>query len=143
MAQLLIAFAILGILLWLVRALVVFPAYIVSSSMSPTLEKGDIVLVNRLCLRMGRSLKRGDIVVFKGRDGHRTVKRVAGLAGDKMQTFDGLCIVPRGHFFLRGDKADNSLDSRVYGAVSSADIIGVVVKFLGNIHDEKCTTQIG
>ena len=141
MTILLATAALLGVLIWLVRALVVFPAYIVSNSMSPTLEKGDIVLVNRLCLRMGRQLQRGDVVVFKGKDGRRTVKRVVGLPGDKMTTFDGLCIVPRGHFFLKGDNW-NSMDSRVYGAIAGADILGIVTKFLGNIHDEKRTTQL-
>ena len=130
-------------LLWLIRAWVVFPAYIVSDSMSPTLEKGDVVLVNRLCLRMGRQIKRGDIVVFKGSDGRNTVKRVAGMPGDKMRTFDGLCIVPRGHFFLCGDKGGNSLDSRIYGAVDGTSIVGVVVTYLGNIHNDKRTTQLG
>jgi signal peptidase I len=138
-----IILAAIAALLWLIRAWVIFPAYIVSDSMSPTLEKGDIVLVNRLCLRTGRSIKRGDVVVFKAADGRRTVKRVAGLPGDKMRTFDGLCIVPRGKLFLFGDKGGNSLDSRVYGAVDGASIIGVVVTYLGNIHNDKRTTQLG
>jgi signal peptidase I len=50
------------------NAFVVQPFLIPSSSMTPTLEVGDRVLVNKLAYRIGNSPQRGDVVVFDGRD---------------------------------------------------------------------------
>lgn len=55
------------IVLLLVSAFVVQPYAIPSSSMAPTLQVGDRVLVNKLAYRFGGRPERGDVVVFDGR----------------------------------------------------------------------------
>lgn len=78
-----------------VRGFLYEPFIIPSSSMKPGLQIGDIVLVNKyeLGLRMpitnskittGRTVKRGDVVVFKYPDNPKIsyIKRVIGVPGD-------------------------------------------------------------
>lgn len=56
----------LGTILLLVSAFVVQPFRIPSSSMAPTLEVGDRILVNKLAYQFGNHPGRGDVVVFDG-----------------------------------------------------------------------------
>jgi len=63
--------------------------------------------------------------------GERVVKRVVGLAGDWVQEGgeDGqsCVLVPQGHCYLSGDNEPYSLDSRHYGPVPLALLVGKVV----------------
>ncbi|MGW8380733.1 signal peptidase I [Streptomyces sp. ODS28] len=109
--------ALLAVIL-LVSAFVVQPFQIPSSSMTPTLEVGDRVLVNKLTYRFGNHPERGDVVVFDGTgsfvvEGERNgnpvsallreagaavglarpsgtdyVKRVIGVGGDRVRCCD-------------------------------------------------------
>jgi signal peptidase I len=68
--------------------------YIPSESMTPTLQVGDRVLVNKLSYRL-HDVNRGDIVVFEAPEGQGTsavkdlVKRVIGLPGERVEFGDG------------------------------------------------------
>jgi signal peptidase I len=79
---------------FLVRTFVFQTFYIPSSSMNPTLWKGDRVVVNKLSVEFG-TINIGDIVVFKapsdvardcGDPVTDLVKRVIGLPGDRLNT---------------------------------------------------------
>lgn len=122
-------------------------------SMSPTLEAGDICLVNRLAYDLGTP-ERFDVVVFEREDtGQQNVKRVVGLPGDKLQIVSGSVYIndqrledPRigvlslpglaetpvtlgeEEYFLLGDNGDSSEDSRFIniGNVRLENIIGKV-----------------
>ena len=68
--------------------------YIPSESMTPTLQVGDRVLVNKLSYKL-HDVNRGDIVVFKAPDGEGAagvkdlVKRVIGLPGETIELREG------------------------------------------------------
>ncbi|GAA0927944.1 signal peptidase I [Nonomuraea longicatena] len=68
----------------LLQAFVVGSFYIPSESMQNTLQINDRVFVNKLA---GKP-ERGDVVVFKGWEGQDTIKRVIGVAGDKVVCCD-------------------------------------------------------
>ncbi|MEA5456551.1 signal peptidase I [Sinomonas sp. JGH33] len=114
-----------AVLVWgIVRALIVDVYYIPSGSMEPLLKPGDRIAVSRTAFA-GRSVARGDVVVFDGRGSlaplesgrgwlgdavwgvgewlgvvpNETVyvKRVVGVAGDHVA-----CCTPDGHLTVNG-----------------------------------------
>jgi signal peptidase I len=152
-----------------VKAWVVNPYRIPSSSMEPTLHCAlpgsgcearfsDRVLACRFCFRFW-SPKRGDIVVFHTPSlaevrcgaGGTFVKRLIGLPGDRWEeragyvyingkrldepyvkasrrdnrTISAIKIQP-GHYFMMGDNRSSSCDSRAWGTVPHANLIGKV-----------------
>ena len=171
------------------RSFLYEPFQIPSSSMVPTLQVGDYILVNKyrygLRLPVTRtkiwdmaSPQRGDVMVFypPHANDQYYIKRVIGIPGDRVQyrnkqlTVNGEAIprewlvdaegtarmqigleTPRGdrahpvqvdrmrpardffvvvrpgHYFMMGDNRDNSSDSRVWGQVPEADIVGEAV----------------
>jgi signal peptidase I len=160
-----------------IRALAFEPFEVASDSMLPTLEAGDRLFVNKLAVP-----RRGDVVVFE-HAGERYVKRVVGLAGERVELRAGrvlvngvaadewrtgtlrvdargralsgvreqlgavehallddperqragcAAVVPADHFFVLGDNRDHSADSRDFGSIPRAEIVGVVASWLGN-----------
>jgi signal peptidase I len=82
------------------------PFQIPSSSMRPTLNVGDRVLVDKLAYRFGAQPKRGDVVVFDG-SGYfgdaDYVKRVVGVGGDHV-----VCCDDQGRIAVNGQSVDES-----------------------------------
>ena len=126
---------------------------IVGSSMSPTLQEDDIVILNKFIYRF-KDIKRGDIVSFKYDDSKYLVKRVIGLPGEtikitnnkiyigdlilkesyindvEIEDFDltslGYDKIPDDYYFVMGDNRSNSKDSREIGLIPKKSIIGKV-----------------
>ena len=101
-----------------------------------------------------REPKRGEIVVFRSLEqpGTDLVKRFVGMPGDTIEVRDGALwvngkkqdepyvkepmsalehfgpiVVPPDHFFAMGDNRNDSYDSRYFGPVPRANVIGVPV----------------
>jgi signal peptidase I len=139
-----------------VQAYAVKPYRIPSESMAPTLQVGDQVIVNRFSHHLGAQPGRGDIVVFHPPTAtdETFIKRVVGVAGDRIAVRDGRVVrdgepqrepyarpcgdaaacntprpvsVPDGHVYVLGDNRGASQDSRVWGSVPVADVIGEAV----------------
>ncbi len=119
-------------------------------SMTNTLQHGDnLIMISRFY-----QLDRGDVVVINYREGEPLIKRVIGMAGDEINiddkgqvyvngvplnepyTRDGITslmeadmpyTVPQGAIYAMGDNRLESLDSRMLGAFSTDDVLGVAV----------------
>jgi signal peptidase I len=125
---------------------------IAGQSMSPLMESGDVVLMNRLIYDIG-SPRRGDVVVFEREDHKQNVKRVMGVPGDVVRIQGGWLYINgvryedetlgavmlagiaespvelgEGEYFLLGDNRDCSEDSRFanIGNVKEEQILGKV-----------------
>jgi signal peptidase I len=133
-----IAFAVLGLR----------PGQVSGYSMEPGIESDEYVLINALAYRFGPP-KRGDIVAFRHERTGPSVylKRVIGLPGDRIAiarggvTVNGAPLaepyvrfaddrtyadvtVPPGAYYVLGDNRPRSDDSRAWGFVPAADIVG-------------------
>jgi signal peptidase I len=120
-------------------------------SMEPRIHSGELVLINTLAYRVG-GFARGDIVAFR----HDSptpmtyLKRVVGLPGDHISIDRGSVridgkpldegyvryrdvrssppvVVPPGGLYVLGDNRANSDDSRNWGILPAADVIGKAI----------------
>lgn len=88
-ADLVMSVAVIFGVAWFVRTMVISPFYVEGSSMVPTLEDGDFLIVNKLGFHFWDP-ERGDTVIFRPPDqpGIFYVKRVIGLPGETL-SFEG------------------------------------------------------
>ncbi|MCI8706231.1 signal peptidase I [Lachnospiraceae bacterium JLR.KK009] len=131
-----------------------FRISVVGPSMSPTLENGERILVNRIGYKLFDP-KRNDLVVFlpNGNEkAHYYIKRVIALPGDRVQIKDGIVyingepfeekaevsaienpllaedeiVIGKDEYFVLGDNRNNSEDSRYasIGNVKKEHIVG-------------------
>ncbi len=81
-----------------VKTFLIQAFYIPSTSMTPTLEVGDRVLVNKVSFDID-DVNRGDIIVFRRPDDWRAgdiddlIKRVIGLPGETVSWVDGQVLI--------------------------------------------------
>jgi signal peptidase I len=138
------------ILALIIRQFAFQTSEVLSGSMIPTLLVNDRVIVNKIVYRYYGDLKRGEVVLFKStitpqRD---FIKRLIGLPGEEVKVRNGIVLingkaidqskwnlnwdrsnfgpykVPAGSYFFLGDNRPDSYDSRFWGAVPKANIIG-------------------
>lgn len=126
----------------LLKAFIVDSRVVPSSSMHPTIQISDRVVVSKLSYIFDRSPQRGDIVVFDPpaelNEKYDLIKRVIGLPGDTVEVYGGLVYindepllnesyileqpayqfgpvtVPEGHYLMLGDNRNGSNDGHVW-----------------------------
>jgi signal peptidase I len=126
------------------------------SSMQPTIEDQNKMIVN-LSYYEQNPVKRGDIIVFNVEENISFIKRVVGLPNETIQIKDGTIYnngqpingkyvfsdigpgempdsvkIGENEYFVIGDNAPNSRDSREFGAIKKEDIVGKVVEIKSN-----------
>ena len=83
--------------------------YVPTESMEPTLKRGSYIIGCRIY----SSLETGDIIIFR-HDGKLLVKRIAAVSGDTVEKDGTSMTVPEDCYYVLGDNADNSCDSRYW-----------------------------
>lgn len=142
-----------------IRTLVAEARYIPSSSMEPTLEINDRLIIEKISYRF-KTPQRGDVVVFSPTDKLKEqnfkdafIKRVIGLPGETVEVRGekvyvngkalrekyieeapeytyGPVTVPQGQYLVLGDNRNNSYDSHYWGFVPRGNLIGrAIVRF--------------
>ncbi|HHP7232220.1 MAG TPA: signal peptidase I [Xenococcaceae cyanobacterium] len=142
-----------------IRTLVAEARYIPSSSMEPTLEINDRLIIEKVSYRF-KAPQRGDVVVFSPTEALKEqnfrdafIKRVIGLPGETVAVRGGTVYVngqalrekyieeapeytygpvtvPSNQYLVLGDNRNNSYDSHYWGFVPRDNLIGrAVVRF--------------
>lgn len=142
-----------------VRFFIAQPFIVSGHSMSPTLEKGEYLVIDKLSYHLDTP-KRGDVVVFEYPLDPAIffVKRVIGLPGEGVEVKDGNVLIStqgttttlqepylvrdeRGkdmkyiqlgadEYFVMGDNRDESADSRTWGPLQDRYIVGRALALL-------------
>ncbi len=145
--------AIIGLIIMVLVAIFIKPIIVQGSSMEPTINNKDYLLISRQAYKIGEP-ERGDIVVFPHQQGSEDtlyIKRVIALPGDHLKIKNGKVYInnkmqdeeylkdgtktsgnidytiPEGEIFVMGDNRENSSDSRFFGTVSIEDVKGKVL----------------
>lgn len=136
--KIVLAAVVLAILL---KAFVVDSRAIPSTSMLPTIEVGDRIVLSKVSYLGSNEPERGDIIVFKPpaelNEKSDLIKRLIGLPGETIEVKDGQLYidgiaqdepylyaapnysygpvtVPEGHYFVLGDNRNASFDSHAW-----------------------------
>ena len=98
--------------------------YVPSASMEPTIPANSFVLG----IRLYEELKTGDVIIFR-HEGKLLVKRIAATEGERVEHNGEVHIVPSDCYYVLGDNAEDSLDSRFWEEpfVSREEVIGKVM----------------
>jgi signal peptidase I len=147
-----IRFAILAIAIVLpIRIFIAQPFIVSGTSMVPTFENGEYIIVDQLSYRVG-DIERGDVVIFKfpADTSKFFIKRIIGLPGETVtingtrvfvQTQNGQIELDEPYiereglentsvslsndeYFVMGDNRASSYDSRFWGPLSRDYIVG-------------------
>jgi len=144
-----LSFVLIIVIALVIKMFIFSPIKINGSSMSPTLEDGDIMIMNEIGYYLN-GIERFDIAVANV-NGERLIKRVIGLPGEKLEYRDNNLyindelvvenfkhgdtddfslfeinaeVIPDNYYFLVGDNRGNSKDSRTIGFVHKSQIMG-------------------
>lgn len=129
------------------RTFIITPAVVRQQSMEPTLFEKDIMLLNKIGVKLG-NIDRFDVVVIDLGNEY-IIKRIIGLPGELIEYADNILyvdgkkieesfledsvittdflldeVIPSDTYFVLGDNRINSTDSRIIGVVEKKDIVG-------------------
>ena len=138
-----------------VRFFLIQPFIVKGASMEPNFYENEYLIIDEITYRF-RDIERGEVVVLEPPTGVSDyyIKRVIGLPGETVEVSNGKVTIYNGEypnglslmedyiieytpgtqritveedaFFVMGDNRDESLDSRKFGTVPRANIVGRV-----------------
>lgn len=115
---------------------------VVGNSMYPTYNSGEFVIISKSKNKIS-NIRTNDIIVLFLEE-KKYIKRVVAIEGDTVSSFNGqlqvnnmlysdcsfsskdIIVLGKEEFFVVGDNASVSIDSREYGIIKRSDIVGVV-----------------
>ena len=145
-----LSYVIVVIVALLIKTYIFTPIRVNGTSMYPTLNEGDIMILNEIGYHLN-GVERFDIVVVKKDNDDRIIKRVIGLPGETVSYKDNKLfingeeisedfthaithnfelseineeIIPNDYYFVVGDNRGNSKDSRIIGLIHKNEIKG-------------------
>lgn len=112
------------VLTLLIFKTILFIGFVPSASMEPTLHQNSIILG----LRPHGELEAGEIIIFRHEE-KLLVKRIAACGGEEIERNGETITVPTDSFYVLGDNAAVSYDSRYWEEpfVKAEDVIAVVL----------------
>ena len=135
-----IPYIVILIVVVVIRTFIATPIKVDGTSMQPTLEGNEIMILNKL-----GKVERNNIIVV-GYDKEDLIKRVIGLPGETIEIIEGKIyingkkiedeygngitsdypktILKKNEYFVLGDNRGNSKDSRSIGPIDKASIKG-------------------
>lgn len=143
-----------GVTIGLVRYFLFKPFYVKGQSMEPTFFEHDYLIIDEISYRF-REPQRGEVIVFRSPlNTDHYLKRIIGLPGERVKVEGDKVVIyndenPRGivldeiyleestpgsititldpgQYFVLGDNRDESLDSRRFGPIDRAELVGRV-----------------
>ena len=147
--KVLLPYIIIILVVLFIKAFIVTPIKVNGESMYPTLEEGDIMILNKTANYFNKP-ERFDIVVVNMPDEY-LIKRVIGLPGEHIEYKDntlyvdgkkvkenfkhgvtddfnieelGSDTIPLNTYLVLGDNRENSLDSRELGFIREDQLLG-------------------
>ena len=138
-----IPYLIIVLVVLLIRTFIATPVIVQGTSMVPTLDGGELMILEKFDL----NYKRFDIVVVSSSvEGKNLIKRVIGLPGETIRYYNGQLFIndslvndtygygttsdfeavtlDEDEYFLMGDNREISLDSRSLGVIKKSEIDG-------------------
>ena len=125
---------------------VLIVAYVPTESMEPTVKAGTV----SAGIRLVKEYKKGDIVVFRYPGSKELfVKRIVAVGGEEYTCEDPVTgeertwTVPEGKFFVRGDNAERSYDSRYWDNpfVDRSDIVAKLFLVFGGESEKTVNSE--
>ena len=141
----LLPYIVIIIVVLLFKCFIITPIKVNGSSMAPTLQDGDLMILDIISFKL-RGAKRFDVlVVDQGQE--LLIKRVIGLPGEKVEVRSNTLYINgdkvkdpyinemgkgetidiqlgKDEYFVMGDNRSNSMDSRVFGPFKKSQIKG-------------------
>ena len=136
----LLPYVIILVVVVLLRTFVVTPIIVSGKSMSPTLDGGEVMILNKL-----DEIERYEIIVADI-DSEKIIKRVIAMPGESISCENGIIyvndkkieekygngitsdfdriVLDENEYYVLGDNREDSLDSRILGPVNIKDIKG-------------------
>lgn len=139
-----VPYIIIIIIVILIKTYIFTPVVVNGPSMMNTLHDGDIMILDKIGMKLG-GIERFDIVVVQT-DRNKIIKRIIGMPGETIEykdnklyinekeiedpygtgtTYDfDKIIIPKDMYYVLGDNRTDSVDSRILGTIPKDKILG-------------------